>query len=322
VGVTAEIVPAVVTPPGEAVLTLEVSELTADGVYTLTLTGTAEVTNVHTIEFGLLVRSNPAIAVTSDSPVELGHTMHFTAEHTGGTVPLTYTWDFGGPGYGANLDTATPVFTYTEHGGYTVVVTAENECGEGTASTSVEVLCYGPEVEVSSDSPVELGEAIHFAADVLSGTMPLTYTWDFGGPGYGTGQDTATPVFTYTAPGDYMATVTVTNACDSDVDSTMVEIQCFGPEAILTTDSPVMIGEAMHFSATLTGTAPLSYTWDFGGEGEGSGLDTLTPVFTYTLPGDYVVSLQMTGPCGPGMVTETVTVDAMAYYVYLPLVRR
>jgi PKD repeat protein len=78
----------------------------------------------------------------------------------------------------------------------------------------------------------------------------------------------------------------------------------------------------MHFTATISGTEPLDFVWDFDGPGTGSGLDTLTPVYTYTVGGDFLVSLVITGPCGSETVTGTVTANVLRFYVYLPLVQK
>jgi lysyl endopeptidase len=96
---------------------------------------------------------------------------------------------------------------------------------------------------------------------------------------------------------------------------------CVSPDATVATDSPVDWGQPMHLTATVTGTAPMTYTWSFGGAGEGSGLDTATPVFTYTMPGDYTVILTVTNACGQDVVSTDVAV-LVAHKVYLPLVVR
>jgi PKD repeat protein len=239
VGVTAGIVPAVVTPPGEAALTLDVGGTAAEGTHTLTVSGTGEVTNVKTVAVELMVGSSPQVTLTNDAPVELG-------------------------------------------------------------------------------------SAVHFAAEVAAGMPPLAYTWDFDGAGDASHEHTATPVFTYTEPGSYTAMVTVTNRCGTAVESVGVQILCYEPAVTLVTNSPVVIGEPLLVTATLSGTAPLSHAWDFGGEGIGVGFDTLTPAYTYTYPGDFVVSLAVTGPCGSEIGTRSISVkeSAQRFYIYLPLVRK
>lgn len=84
------------------------------------------------------------------------------------------------------------------------------DCQEAALPAAFTVIaeCITPTVTFDSDSPVELGRPVHFVATVVP-TIPVTYDWDFGGPGYGVGQYTATPVYTYTAAGAYTVTVVV-----------------------------------------------------------------------------------------------------------------
>jgi hypothetical protein len=96
---------------------------------------------------------------------------------------------------------------------------------------------------------------------------------------------------------------------------------CVSPDATVASDSPVDWGQPMHFAATVTGTAPMTYTWSFGGAGNGSGLDTATPVYTYTMPGNYTVTLIVNNECGQDLVDTGVAV-VVAHRVYLPLVIR
>jgi hypothetical protein len=213
-GVTATLTPTVVTPPGQALLSLDVGPTTADGLYTLVISGTGLVTDVHTVEIDLLVSHPAAIAgLGSDSPVELGQPMHLTATVTG-TPPLSYTWDMAGPGDYSGIDTPTPVFTYTERGTYTPTVTVTNACGSDTGSLVVEVFCFGPEADVVQDGPVVVGTPLHLTA-TLSGTPPIGYTWLFDGPGDAGGLDTLTPVFTYTLAGHYMIGLELANLCNT-----------------------------------------------------------------------------------------------------------
>jgi len=99
------------------------------------------------------------------------------------------------------------------------------DCQEAVLTDAFTVLegCVAPDATVASDSPVDWGQPIHFAATV-TGTPPMTYTWTFGGAGAGSGLDTATPVYTYTMPGSYTVTLIVDNACGQDEVSTGVEV--------------------------------------------------------------------------------------------------
>ena len=262
----------------------------------------------------------PTGELTSDSPVMLGEGMHFTATVTG-TSPLSYTWDFGGPGSGSGLDGPTPVYTYTDPGIFTVTLSVENRCGALALTETVQVQCEPPQGGFISDSPVTLGETMHFTA-TITGTTPLSYTWDFGGPGNGGGLDGPAPVYTYTDPGGFTVTLTVENPCGMLMLTETVQVLCDLPQGGFTSSSPVTLGEAMHFTASVTGTTPLSYTWDFGGPGSGSGMDGPTPVYTYTDSGAFTVTLSVENPCGTMPFTELVIVRPPTVYhtIYLPIV--
>ncbi|MGC8874766.1 MAG: PKD domain-containing protein, partial [Chloroflexia bacterium] len=60
---------------------------------------------------------------------------------------------------------------------------------------------------------------------------------------------------------------------------------------------------------------------DMGGAGYGTGLDSPTPVFTYTLPGTYQVVVTVTNACGVGTASTTVEV-VPEHRIFLPIVWR
>jgi PKD repeat protein len=89
----------------------------------------------------------------------------------------------------------------------------------------------------------------------------------------------------------------------------------------LTSSSPVELGEAMAFTAAVTGTAPYTYTWDFDGAGTATDEDTATPTFTYDAAGTYSVMLTVENSCGwdaDSLLVE-VTVE---YDIFLPIVTK
>jgi len=95
---------------------------------------------------------------------------------------------------------------------------------------------------------------------------------------------------------------------------------CISPTVTFESDSPVTLGQGMHFSATLSGTQAFSYTWDFGGSGDCLGCDTLAPVYTYTAPGWYTVALAVENACGAAATSQGVQVAPLMHPVYLPLI--
>jgi YVTN family beta-propeller protein len=130
---------------------------------------------------------------------------------TVGTGPLTYTWDFGDGSFtSSEID---PVHTYTSTGVYTVTLLAEGPYGEDSAMGLVTV--YEPVTADFSplDATVMVREAITFT-NLSTGTLPLTYTWDFG-DGSPTSAE-VNPIHTYFTAGDYIVTLTVTGPYGTD----------------------------------------------------------------------------------------------------------
>jgi PKD repeat protein len=214
------------------------------------------------------------------------------------------------------------------------VVSVENECGTDSTVQVVEVLCYEPEVVVTSDSPVVSGEPMVFTATV-TGTAPFTYTWDFGGAGYGSGVDTASPVFTYTEAGSFTAAVTVENECGVDTASTAVEVtpvctDVTEVELSLASPGPAYAGEPANLLADVTpddAAKPYSYAVDYGdGTAPVTGTDSLDPLalsYTYAATGTYTVELGVWNCAMTEPVTDTLEIVVgvrSIYYIYLPLV--
>lgn len=84
------------------------------------------------------------------------------------------------------------------------------------------------------------------------------------------------------------------------------------PDAAFSSDSPVELGSAMHFTNQSTGAPPLSYLWDFGdGSVRGSWKD---PAYTYLSPGDYTVTLTTTNTLGSSTIAHPVSVKASQCY--------
>ncbi|MGC8873788.1 MAG: clostripain-related cysteine peptidase [Chloroflexia bacterium] len=79
------------------------------------------------------------------------------------------------------------------------------------------------------------------------------------------------------------------------------------------------VGEPVTFTASATGTLPITFTWDLG---DGSFAEGAAVVHPYALPGEVTVTLQARNACGEETVAHRLTVRRPVWTVYLPLILR
>ena len=149
-----------------------------------------------------------------------GDLVEFIPEVTGSL--LTYAWDFGGGAEPNTSSFAHPLVTLGAPGEYTVNIEVDNKFGDPASfqfTLTVEEK-QGDPVDVYTVSPWggSAGNAVTFTADVVAGTEPFTYAWDFGGGANPNTSTDASPTVTLLGAGFYEASVTVDNAYgDPDV---------------------------------------------------------------------------------------------------------
>ncbi|MFZ4825888.1 MAG: PKD domain-containing protein [Phototrophicaceae bacterium] len=226
--------------------------------------------------------------------------VQFNAISSGGAI-TSYLWDFGD---GVTATGATTTHEYMSAGDYLVTLKATGAGGEVTATSNIQVI--EPSIPLQAS----------FVANPTSGTAPLTvmfdssastgsissYGWDFGdGVGF---SNEPNPSYTYNNAGDYLVTLTVTDAQ--------------GVTAISQTTLSITSGLKASFVANPTsGTTPLtvvfdssastgsisSYGWDFG-DGVGFSNEP-NPSYTYNNAGDYLVTLTVTDAQGVTAISQT-----------------
>ncbi|HOI57957.1 MAG TPA: PKD domain-containing protein [Methanoculleus sp.] len=152
-----------------------------------------------------------------------------------------------------------------------------------------------------------------FTANVTSGALPLavrftdasegvptTWKWDFGDGSTSTEKN---PVHTYTVPGTYTVTLTVTNAAGSDSTENTVTAGVAGFTASVTSGAVPL---TVDFTDASDGK-PTAWEWDFG-DGETS--DEQNPTHTYETAGTYDVTLTVAYPAGSNSVTRAKYITA------------
>jgi outer membrane protein OmpA-like peptidoglycan-associated protein len=166
------------------------------------------------------------------------------------------------------------------------------------------------EVEATIDcaTSLEVGQAGTFTAFVNEdATGPLTYSWDWGD---GSSSDGLVATHAYNAAGTYTVTFTATGPANADTETCLVTVNeppAEGPVLAACTATPMTanVGETVSFSATATGTRPITFEWNFG---DGSTASTLNATHVYNEVGTYNATLTATNEAGSDSCTMTVTV--------------
>ena len=284
---------------------------TSAGTYTVTLTATnADGSNTVTRS------SYITVSKSVTAPVSV-----FLANATSGSAPLavrfvdastnsptTWAWSFGDGGTSSEQN---PVHTYTSAGSYTVTLTAVNSVGSSTVSKDAYV-----SVSSSSSSPVA-----SFTATETEGPCPLavqfvdsstntptSWVWSFGD---GITSSDQNPSHTYTTPGTYTVTLTVTNAGGSSTVTEVDYITAEEAEPIASFTANVTSGHpplAVQFTDT-SSNAPTSWYWYFS---DGGSSTDQNPVHEFETAGTYTVAFTATNDEGSNTTTKTRCINVTA----------
>jgi hypothetical protein len=263
------------------------------------------------------------VALTATAKDELGQSV------VDGTV-VTFTTDLGNVGSKETTKlTTSGVATATLQS--TVVGNAHVTATAGSASDSKTVTFEAGALDRVEVAPSEatLGpeETQQFTAtcyDAYDNEVACTPTWSVADADAGTIDAAAGLFMAGTVAGSYPGAVVATADSITGTADVIVEEACNTVSIVdLTTDSPVALGDTMYFTATVSGTRPITYSWDFGDAGMGSGtdLDSATPTWTYSAVGSYTATLTVTNVC-PSTDTRSIQVLVPSHHMFLPIIMR
>lgn len=266
------------------------------GTYTVTMTS---VTGCQTqLEVTVFAYPDPvAQFAPSYPPCSTTYTFNNLSTIASGT--MTYQWDFGIPNStGDTSSQASPTYTYTTPGTYTVtlIVTSQSGCDDtltaivnpgnaGFASFTNNTVCQGTGTSFTDTSPA-----------------PPDWHWNFGDTASGP-LDSSTaqnPIHIYSGPGTYTATLTVNTVPCPSVYTQVVTVNPQPTPSITYTQS---CGSPF-VSFASTSTVPLpstitNFSWVFGDPASGNNTSTLSnPTHTFSAAGTYTVSLLVTTNSG------------------------
>jgi PKD repeat protein len=270
----------------------------------------------------LIVTSTPKIAkgvVASNVPsVTTGIaplTVNFNGTGSTAVKPITnYAWDFGN---GQTATGPTAFTTYPDPGTYQAKLTVTDS--DGDKDVSIQTITVNPPPNVpptatigSSGSGGVVPYTVSFDGSGSSdpdGSI-ASYAWDFGN---GRTATTPTGSATYTQPGTYTVTLTVTDNRGATGTAT---------KEIVVTGAPNQPPTASIRTVSVAGTIPLtvnlsgsnssdpdgsiaSYDWDLGNGQTGTGASIQA---IYTEAGSYTVTLTVTDDRG-ATATQTLTIE-------------
>ncbi len=203
---------------------------------------------------------------------------------------LRYTWNFGDGTYSTD---SLPVKVYTANGDFTIKLVVTDAAGCKDSLTRVNYVKVR-DVTASFKVSDSVGTCTPFEVSFTNTSAnALSQLWNFGEGGF---SSTANPVYNYTIPGSYYATLTSKRSARCfKTDS--IKIAVNGPVATLQY-SPLNGCGPLNVLLTVTSNDSLSYIWDFNDGATFSSADSAI-LHAYNTPGSFIPSVVVkdTGGC-------------------------
>ena len=222
----------------------------------------------------LTVYAAPSISIQPGSQtVNAGQTVSFGVVASG-TGTLSYQWSKNGnPISGATSSGYTSPATTIADNGAVYAVTVSNAYGTVSSSNALLTVAPAAVAPTFSTQPasqsIPVGQTASFSVTV-SGTVPLSYQWLKNGSNIvgATSSSYTTPAISDADNGAVYA-VAVSNSAGAVTSSsaTLTVLPALVAPTFSAQPTPqyVEIGQSASFTATVTGTAPLSYQWKKNG---------------------------------------------------------
>jgi gliding motility-associated-like protein len=218
-----------------------------------------------------------------------------------------YSWTFGDgeSGMGANV-----LHEYDEEGQFTVslsITTNQENCDAEEIFQDFITVSEGPEAAFTTDPspPVACTPPLEVSFTNQTPGDANTYLWIFGNGNVSDEENP--PSQTYSADGDYVISLTATDAfgCSSTVTSS---VKVGEPNANFLIPDTVCVGEAVQVQ-NLSGAGV--YNWDFGPNASPTSSTATNPTVTYNEEGNYNISLSVTSGACQSDTTLTVFAQSL-----------
>jgi PKD repeat protein len=270
------------------------------GNYSATLTVTDNNGAMGTSAVAIAAIANqPPTATASANPTSglAPLAVNFTGagSDSDGTI-VSYAWTFGD---GGTSNVQSPSHTYQTAGNFNATLTVtDNNGATGSSSVAISASTAGnqPPTATASATPTS-GKAPLLVTFTGLGTDSdgtiASYAWTFGDGGTSAVQN---PTHTYQSPGNYTATLTVTDNGGATGSSTVgISVVSNQPPTASASATPTSGPAPLLVTFTGTGTDPdgtiASWAWTFGDGGTSS---LQSPTHTYASAGSYTATLTVT----------------------------
>jgi len=257
-----------------------------------------------TLEQGHLRIAVPVQAEFMASPVSgvASLTVVFTNTSTGDYD--TSAWDFGD---GGTSSVEHPTHAYDSPGVYTVTLTVTGDGGQDTETKVSYITVYAPVNAAFSGTPTSGVASLTVSFTNASSGDFTTCAWTFGDGG--TSNVCTPPAYTYSAPGVYTVSLTVSGPGGSDTETKLDYITAY--THVVADFSGTPTSGVAPLTVAFTNTSTGDYTtilWTFG---DGVTSTLTNPSHTYTAAGTYTVALTVSGPGGQHTVTKNAYITVM-----------
>lgn len=262
---------------------------------------TLSVTNdygTNQIEFNnyIVVEPKPVVAFTERAD---GLKVDFTQNIIGAT---NHSWDFGD---GSTSTDTNPSHTYAGEGTYTVMLSAENDCGVTEFTKIINVVLLPTADFDAVDNVVCPGETVQF--ENLSSPSATSWTWEFEG-GIPATSNEENPTVVYSASGEFNVSLTVTNASGQATVTKTAFISVLAPV------TASFVGEAINNQIELINTDinSSSSSWEIFNDEFSTTETGEYVVVTVPSNGIYNVILTNSNKCGTA-VSDTISINITGY---------
>ena len=276
------------TPSESGTATLKVT-VTENGGYTFSNTSTITV--------------DPALSISiseTHNPSDEGQDITYDTSVSGGSGDYTsysyvlYDGTSTSDSELASGTTSSFTYTYDSTGSYLLDYSVTDSNGNTVSTSLTQTVNTDATVSISSSqNPTDVGKTVEFTSSVSGGTQPYNLTWSINGNSYYTKDVNVS----FSASGSYTIELTVRDAADYSVDTSMSETVHSDPVVSVSSNvSSADVNYPIEFSASPSGgTGPYSNSWALNGNVISTSQDFS---HAFSSPGTYTLTDTLTDSVG------------------------